>query len=309
MTTQLTLDLTRPEPNARIIDEVRKTTAASRRAGHVTKTLRRFGTLLRSHVVASFAALYVALVLISALLPQWFTRADPYATAPAQSMQAPSAAHWFGTDKLGRDVFTRVVYGGRTTISASLVALAIAVIAGLALGVIAGYAGGVLDALLMRFVDVWLAIPGLLLAITIVTAIGFGTLPVAIAIGVGICPTFARTTRSQVLRVKQEDYIEAARTSGSSDASIVVNHILPNAIGPVAVLALLDFGGIIMAVATLSFLGFGVKPPEAEWGSLINDGRDYLLTAPWLSILPGLVVVATVLAITVLGNAVKKELK
>lgn len=307
MTTQLTLDLTRPEPKAaRLLGE---SAVTRRRRGRIASALRKTATLARNHVAASIATLYVAFVLVSAFRPQWFAHTDPYATAPAQSMQAPSAAHWFGTDKLGRDVFSRVIYGGRTTITASLVALAIAVVAGLLLGVVAGYFGGFLDALLMRFVDVWLAIPGLLLAITIVTAIGFGTMPVAIAIGVGICPTFARTTRSQVLRVKQEDYIEAARTSGSSNLSIIVNHILPNSFGPVGVLALLDFGGIIMAVATLSFLGFGVKPPEAEWGSLINDGRDYLLTSPWLSVLPGLVVVATVLAITVLGNAVKKELK
>ncbi|MBW3080444.1 ABC transporter permease [Bifidobacterium saguinibicoloris] len=258
------------------------------------------------HPATFLAGVVAALVIVSALLPQLVTPVDPTRTVPADKLLAPGAAHWFGTDQLGRDMFARVVYGGRATISASLLSLAIAALGGLAIGIVAGYAGRAVDAAVMRLVDVLLAIPGLMLAITIVTAIGFGTIPVAIAIGIGMIPAFARTTRSQVLTVKERSYVDAARVCGCSPLRIVLTHILPNSLGPVVVLALLDFGRVIMAVATLSFLGFGAKPPAAEWGTLINDGKNYLLTSPWVPLIPGLVVVATVLSVTVLANAAKK---
>ena len=183
-----------------------------------------------------------------------------------------------------------MVYGSALTIKATLTAIAIALVAGLVLGIVSGFCGGWVDAVLMRVVDVSLAIPGLLLALAIVTALGFGTLPIAIAVGVGIIPGFARTTRAEVLRVKTLPYIDAARTGGASWGRVLLRHVLPNAWGPVAVLAVLDFGLAILSVAALSFLGFGAAPPEAEWGTLIANGRNYLVTAPWVSLLPGLFV-------------------
>ncbi len=173
------------------------------------------------------------------------------------------------------------------------------------LGVVSGFFGGVVDAVLMRFADVLLAVPGLLLALAIVTALGFGTVPVAIAVGVGIVPGFARTTRAEVLRVRTLPYVEAARTGGASWLRVLVRHVLPNSWGPVAVLAVLDAGVAIIAIASLSFLGFGAAPPIAEWGSLIAAGRNFLITAPWVSLLPGLFVAATVLAL----NHVSKTLQ
>ena len=271
--------------------------------------VKSVATWIVAHAALILASAYMLLVFTAALFPKALTRYDPYATAPADMLQAPSSAHLFGTDELGRDLFARVVFGARTTILASLLALSIAVVAGLIIGVIAGYYGGAIDAVAMRSVDVLLAIPGLLLAITIVTAIGFGTIPVSIAIGVGITPLFVRTTRAQVLRVSGRAFIQAARISGSSNLRIIVRHIVPNSLGPIAVLALLDFGGVIMAVATLSFLGFGAEPPAAEWGSLINDARSYLMTSPWLPLLPGFVVVGTVLSVMVIANAAKKRVK
>lgn len=278
----------------------------SRTAGVVRGLLRIRDWVVR-HVGATIASIFLLGVIIGVCRPSWFTSYGPSDTAPAERLQPPSAQHIFGTDRLGRDLFSRVLHGGGATIGASVLALSIAVIAGLLIGVVAGYSGGATDTVLMRFVDVWLAIPGLLLAITIVTAIGFGTTPVAIAIGIGITPAFVRTTRSQVLSIKASPYIEAATAGGSSFWRIILTHVLPNSLGPVSVMALLDFGGVIMGVATLSFLGFGAKPPAPEWGSLINDGRDYLMTAPWISLLPGLVVVLTVLSINILGRALKKE--
>ncbi|MCE0535590.1 ABC transporter permease [Kineosporia rhizophila] len=233
------------------------------------------------------ALVYVGFVLVSAVAPGWFTGHDPNATAGADKLLAPSAAHWFGTDELGRDLFSRVLHGSTLTIQATLGAIGIAVVAGLAIGVVSGFFGGWADSVLMRVIDVLLAIPRLLLALTIVTALGFGTLPIAVAVGVGIVPGFARITRARVLSIKALPYIEAARTGGASWTRVLVRHILPNSWGPVLVLAVLDFGVAILAISALSFLGFGAAPPSAEWGTLISQGRSYLITSPWLTLLPG----------------------
>ena len=262
---------------------------ASPRGQRLRALLRRPGFVL--------AAAFVVVVIVSALAPRLFTTYDPYATAPLARLTPPGAAHWFGTDELGRDLYTRVVFGSTLTIQAALSAIVIALVAGLTLGVLSGFFGGWLDAVLMRVVDVSLAIPGLLMALAVVTALGFGTLPVAIAVGVGIVPGFARTTRAEVLRVKTLPYIEAARAGGATRRRILLRHVLPNAWGPVAVLAVLDFGVAILSVAALSFLGFGAAPPAAEWGTLISHGRDYLVTAPWVSLLPGLFVGLVVLSL------------
>ncbi len=243
------------------------------------------------------AWLYVAFIVAVAFRPGLFTGQDPYATNPAASMRAPSAEHLFGTDVYGRDLWSRVLHGSPLTIKATLIALVIALVAGLGLGVVSGFFGGFTDSLLMRVIDVLLAIPGLLLALSIVTALGYGTIPVAVAVGVGIVPGFARTTRAEVLRVKTLPYVEAARAGGASWGRVLLRHILPNSWGPVAVLAVLDAGVAIIAIASLSFLGFGAAPPAAEWGTLIADGRNYLVTAWWLSLLPGLFVALLVLSL------------
>ncbi|KQQ60285.1 ABC transporter permease [Pseudomonas sp. Leaf127] len=255
----------------------------------------------------SAAVLIIAFALVAALVPAWLTGFDPYATSPVDKLTAPNLTHWFGTDELGRDLFTRVVYGARLSVQAALLAVGIALVGGLGLGVLSGFAGGRVDALIMRFVDVLLALPGLLLALAIVTAIGFGTVPVAIAVGVGIIPGFARTTRAEVLRVKTLPYVEAARLGGASWGRTLLRHILPNAWGPVAVLATLDFGAAILATAGLSFLGFGAAPPAAEWGTLIANGRHFLITAPWVSLLPGLFVVAVVFSLNHIARTLEEN--
>ncbi|GAA1972872.1 ABC transporter permease [Microbacterium pumilum] len=270
-----------------------------RRAGSpALALLRRPGVI--------FALAIVAFALLTAVAPQLFATYDPTSTAPVERLQPPTVSHWFGTDELGRDLYSRVVHGSTLTIAATVLAIGIALVCGLALGVLAGFIGGTVDAATMRVVDVFLAIPGLLLALAIVTALGFGTLPVAIAVGVGIIPGFARTTRAEVLRVKTLPYIEAARTGGASWGRILFTHILPNSWGPVAVLAVLDFGAAILAVAALSFLGFGAAPPAAEWGTLISNGRNYLITAPWVSLLPGLFVAAVVLSLNHLAKSLEE---
>lgn len=251
------------------------------------------------------AALFLVFVLLTAFAPQWFSGHDPYATAPVDRLLPPGPGHPFGTDDIGRDLWSRVLAGSALTIRATLVALTIAVVTGLAIGVVAGFFGGRTDAVLMRLADVLLAVPGLLMALAIVTALGFGTVPVAIAVGVGIVPGFARTTRAEVLRVRTLPYVEAARVGGASWSRVLLRHILPNSWGPVAVLAVLEAGVAIIAIASLSFLGFGAPPPAAEWGSLIATGRNFLITAPWVSLLPGLFVAAVVLSL----NHVAKTLQ
>jgi peptide/nickel transport system permease protein len=262
------------------------------------------GQLARKPVFL-LTVVYVLFVVVSAFWPKLFTSQGPYDTHTDSVVQAPSLHHLFGTDTYGRDLWTRVLYGSPLTIRATLIALGIALVAGLGLGILSGFLGGLVDGVLMRAVDVLLAIPGLLLALSIVTALGYGTIPVAVAVGVGIIPGFARTTRAEVLRVKTLPYIEAARAGGASWGRVLLRHILPNSWGPVAVLAVLDAGVAIIAIASLSFLGFGAAPPAAEWGTLIADGRNYLVTAWWLSLLPGLFVALLVLSL----NHISKTLQ
>jgi peptide/nickel transport system permease protein len=250
----------------------------------------------------------VALVLLAALAPRLLTTTDPNATAPSQLLAPPGPQHWFGTDQLGRDLFARVVHGSCLTIEAALLALVIAVTAGLVLGLVSGFFSGAIDTVIMRVVDVLLAIPSLLLALAIVTALGFGIVPVAVAVGIGIAPGFARTTRAEVLRVRSLPYIEAVTVGGASRWRIAVRHVLPNSWGPVATLAVLEFGAAVLHVASLSFLGFGVAPPAAEWGSLISTGRSFVMTAPWLSLIPGAVVVALVFSLNHLARSISDRL-
>jgi peptide/nickel transport system permease protein len=269
--------------------------ATSGRAGQTLRLLlRRPGFIL--------AVVYVVLVVLSAVVPGLFASGDPTQTVPKDKFLSPSLDHLFGTDELGRDLFTRMVHGSALSIEATVISVGVAVVVGLTIGVVSGYAGGWADSLLMRFVDVLLAIPSLLLALAIVTALGFGTINVAIAVGVGLTPGFARITRAEVLRVKTLPYVEAARSGGAGRIRILVRHVLPNSWGPVVVLAVLDFGTAILAVSSLSFLGFGAPPPQSEWGSLISAGRTFLVTSPWLTLLPGLAVGAVVYALNHIGK-------
>ncbi|EIK93454.1 nickel ABC transporter permease [Pseudomonas sp. M47T1] len=279
--------------------------AAWQPRGRLQRLLETMGPLLRRPGFM-LAAAVVLFALLAALSPGLFSSIDPYATVPAAKLLAPGVGHWFGTDELGRDLYTRILYGARLSILAALLAVGLALVSGLGLGIVSGFIGGRIDAGIMRLVDVLLALPGLLLALAIVTAIGFGTVPVAVAVGVGIIPGFARTTRAEVLRVKTLPYVEAARLGGASWTRTLLRHVLPNAWGPVAVLATLDFGAAILATAGLSFLGFGAQPPLAEWGTLIANGRQFLITAPWVSLLPGLVVVLVVFSLNHIARTLEE---
>lgn len=252
--------------------------------------------------------LFLVVVVFGAVFPAVLTGGrNPLAVDPLHALQAPSWAHPFGTDEYGRDLYTRMVFGSALSLEGSAVAVLIGLAAGSLIGLVSGFVGGVVDTVAMRIVDVFLAIPALLLSMTVVTALGFGTINVAIAIGVASVAVFARLMRSEVYRVRGLRYIEASRLVGSSWPRILFRHILPNTVGTALTLAALEFGGAILAFSSLSFLGYGVQPPHPEWGALVSDGREYMQTAWWLTTLPGIVIVLTVLAANRVSRALDPD--
>ncbi|RMI44595.1 ABC transporter permease [Streptomyces triticirhizae] len=248
----------------------------------------------------------LVLVGLAALAPGLLTGQDPLTGVPADKLLPPSLEHPFGTDQLGRDLLSRTVHGTAPTLRAALLAIAIGLVPGSLLGLLAGAAGGVVDDVLMRVADVLLAIPGLLLSLALITALGFGTTRVAVAVGAVSIAGFARVMRAQVLRVRESDYVEAAHASGTRWPGVLLRHVLPGAWGPVVVFAAVEFGTVVLAISSLSFLGYGAVPPEPEWGSLVAGGRDYLATSWWLTTLPGLTIALTVLAANRIARALDR---
>ena len=266
---------------------------------------RKVRAVLRRRPLLPLGVLVLLTVLAWALVPGAFSHYDPLLGVPSQALQSPSAEHWFGTDQLGRDLYSRAVHGSAISLQATALAVAIALLVGILLGVIAGYFGGLVDALLMRVVEVLMAIPSLLLAMAIITVLGFGTLNIALAVGLSSVATFARLVRGEVLRWRTSVFVEAAVSCGVGPWTIIRRHILAHAAGPVLALAALEFGSAVLAVSALSFLGYGAPPPQPEWGLLISEGRNYMVAAWWYTTLPGLVVAAVVLAANQLARAVQ----
>ncbi|MBN9797898.1 ABC transporter permease [Pseudonocardia alni] len=267
----------------------------------------RLGRFLRSRPGLVLAGAVVLLVLTAAFVPSLLAPGDPAVGDTARRLAPPGPGHWFGTDHLGRDVWTRVVHGASLSLQATVIAVAVALVAGGLIGLLAGFAGGWVDEVLMRGVDVLLAIPAILLSLALITALGFGTVKVAIAVGVASVASFARVMRAETLRVRRALYVEAARAVGTRWYVSLWRHVLPNAAGPVVVLAVLEFGLAILAVSALSFLGYGAPPPASEWGSLVADGRNYLAVAWWVCAMPGLVIAATVLSVNRISRALDGE--
>jgi peptide/nickel transport system permease protein len=249
------------------------------------------------------AWLVLAVVAVAAFVPGLLTDQSPIEGEVLNKLQPPSGAHWFGTDYLGRDVYTRVVHGTSVSLRATVLAVGIAFGVGSLMGLVAGYVGGWVDSTIMRVVDVLLAIPTLLLSLAIVAALGFGATNVAIAVGVASVASFARLTRSEVLRIRTTAYVEAASALGVGRTQVLTRHVLPNAIGPALVLSALEFGSAILAVSALSFLGYGEPPPAPEWGKVVAEGRDYLATAWWTVLLPSLIISAVALSANRLSRA------
>jgi len=259
------------------------------------RSRRLFAATRRPGVV--LATVWLLLIAVAAFVPRLLTSVDPLATNPRSKLQSPSWSHLFGTDQLGRDLFSRTVHGTGLTLRTALLAVVIGLVVGTLIGLVAGFVGGWLDDLLMRLVDVLLAIPALLLSLALITALGFGAFNVGLAVGLVNIAGCARIMRAEVLRVRESVYVEAAHTGGSSWLRVLYRHVLPNSPGPVLVLATLQFGVAILTVSALSFLGYGTQPPTPEWGSLVASGRDFLRTAWWLTTMPGITVAVTVLAV------------
>jgi peptide/nickel transport system permease protein len=263
--------------------------------------------LRRSRGVIVGASILLIIVILATLAPI-LTPYDPEKIDPITGLRAPDAEHIFGTDNFGRDVFTRVLYGGRLSVQVGLISILIASTIGTTLGILSGYSGGWVDTIIMRLMDVLLAFPGILLALAIVAILGKSLPNVMIAVGISTIPTFTRIVRGSALSIKQMDYVEAARALGCSHIRIMTRHILPNVITPIIVVATNGIAGAIIAGSALSFLGLGAQAPTPEWGIMLSEGRVYLRSAQWVTTFPGLAIMITVLAINLLGDGLRDVL-
>jgi len=257
---------------------------------------------------AVFGAVVLALVALLAVLAPWVAPYDPLATSWAAVRKAPSAAHWFGTDEVGRDLLSRTIWGARASLSAGVIAVSIAVGLGVPIGMLAGYVGGWVDAVIGRLVDAMLAVPFLILAIALAAFLGPSLGNAMIAIGITATPIFVRLARGQVLAARAEDWVEAARAVGNPPVRILLRHILPNILPPIMVQATLAIAAAIIAEASLSFLGLGQQPPAPSWGSMLNTAQRFLTQAPWMAIFPGLAIFLTVLAFNLFGDGLRDAL-
>ncbi|MFT4041767.1 MAG: ABC transporter permease [Gordonia sp. (in: high G+C Gram-positive bacteria)] len=251
-------------------------------------------------------AWFVVLVAVAAAIaPHVFTSSDPLGSNPGDAFLPPSWTHLFGTDQLGRDMFARIVYGARNTLQATVYAVLIAFVGGGVIGLVSGYIGRGVDAVVMRVIDVLLSVPSLLLCMTIVVALGYGTMNVALAVGIAAIASFARVMRAEVIRVVGSQYTEATRGLGARWPRILFLHVLPNSISSLASLAALEFGTAVLAIAGLGFLGYGAPPPTPEWGLEVSEGRNFLATYPWLAIIPGAVIAVVVIATNRISTSLK----
>ncbi len=255
-----------------------------------------------------FGFVVVLLFVALAVFAPWIAPYDPIATSWSAIRQGPSAAHWFGTDEIGRDVLSRVVWGTRASLLAGVVSVSISLALGVPIGLAAGFVGGFVDALISRITDAFLACPFLILAIALAAFLGPNLTNAMIAIGVSATPIFVRLTRALVINVKVEDFIEAARALGNSPVRIAVRHVLPNILAPVIVQATLAIAAAIIAEASLSFLGLGQQPPAPSWGSMLNTAKNYVDNAPWMAIWPGLAIFLLVLSFNLFGDGLRDVL-
>jgi peptide/nickel transport system permease protein/oligopeptide transport system permease protein len=270
---------------------------------------------LKRNKLAVIAIVWISVIVVIAVtadlwVPQWLGSPTDTDTTVSATMSRlpPSAEHPFGTDALGRDVLCRVIYGSRISLAVGVLATAISTVLGLIMGALAAYYGGIWDTIIMRLADIFLAFPYTLFVIVLLAVIGQGIQNVFVAIGILGWPSIARVFRSAILSVKENDYVDAARAMGASDTRIIARHIFPNSVASIVVYATMNIGGAILTEAALSYLGMGVTPPNPSWGIMIQDGQQYLATQPWLMLMPGLAILTTVLAFTLLGDGLRDAL-
>lgn len=269
---------------------------------------RRAGRKLARNRKGMFGLYVVILFVLTALFASYISPYDPIEASWSAIRKAPTESHWFGTDELGRDVMARVIWGARASLLAGVVSVAISLVLGVTIGMIAGFCGGLTDGLISRATDAFLACPFLILAIALAAFLGPSLTNAMIAIGVSASPIFVRLTRAQVLQIKVEDYVEAARAVGCHPVRIALSHILPNVTAPLIVQASLAIASAVIAEASLSFLGLGQQPPDPSWGSMLNTAKNFMDTAPWMAVWPGLAIFMLVLAFNLLGDGLRDAL-
>lgn len=262
------------------------------------------GRVLRNRT--SLVSLLILLtVILLAILAPVIAPYDPLDINTRNTLAPPSRAHWFGTDDLGRDVLSRVLWGGRISLRIGLISSSIALCGGLVLGLASGYFGGAISFMILRAIDLLLAFPGLLLALVIVGTLGAGLDNIMIAVGIGSIPVFTRVIHGAVLSVKSNDYIDAARSLGSPDFRIIIFHVIPNVLAPIIVLFTLQTGAAIFSASSLSFIGLGAQPPSPEWGAMVSRGRHVLREAMWMTAFPGTAIAIVILSINILGDTLR----
>ena len=266
--------------------------------------LRRFSR----NRLAVVGAVILLLIILAAVFAD---KLAPYGydeQALLDARQKPSAAHWFGTDNLGRDIFSRVLYGARTSLVVGLISVGVGLLTGGILGTLAAYFGGIVDNVIMRLIDILMSVPSVILSIAICAALGQGMVNTMIAVGIGTVPTYARVMRAAVLQVKQTEYIEAARSLGMKDLRIIRSHVIVNAMSPMIVQASVGIASAITTAASLSFIGLGIQPPTPEWGAMISTGRSFFRDYPHMVVFPGLAIMLTVLSLNLIGDGLRDAL-
>lgn len=283
----------------------KKKTITQVEPGQWSEVWRRF----RKNKVAVVALVFLILIILLALFADVIVDYQTVITTnPLERLQGPSAQHWFGTDHMGRDLFGRVIHGARYSLMFGVVCTALSLFGGCVLGATAAYFGGRVDKWIMRIIDALMCIPYMLLALSLVAAMGSGLESMTIAIVVASVPSFTRMIRAVVLTVVQQDYIEAARSCGATDFEIIFHHVLPNAIGPIVVNAMMNVAGLIMSAAGLSFIGMGIQPPTPEWGNMLSEATSWMRQCPHMIIFPGLAIVLTALCFNLLGDGLTEAL-
>jgi peptide/nickel transport system permease protein len=300
-----------------VIDHVNDTRPQAKVASAITSRIQRWQsasvvTDVLARILRSPGGLIgvsvLVLLLLAAMFAPYLTPYDPLALTPTSAMQPPSWQHPAGTDRFGRDILTRIIYGTRISLQVGLISVGIAALFGGMLGLLAGYFGGWVDTVIVFLINILLALPGILLALVIVAALGSGLHNVMIAVGISTIPSYARVVRGSTLSIRYRVYVDAAKAIGCSHRRILVRHILPNIVAPVIVLSTLGVATAVLIGASVSFLGLGAKPPTPEWGVMVNDGRSFLRQAWWLSTMPGLAIMITVIALNLLGDALRDAL-
>ena len=267
--------------------------------------MSKLSDLIRTHRLFSVFAFLAFLVIIIAIISPLIVPYDPYDAVTREALQPPSADHWFGTDKLGRDLFSRVVCASRTSLFSAFILVSCVTVIGSVLGIIAGYFGGAVDNVIMRFSDMMISFPGLVLAIAIAGILGPSLLNAIIAITAVSWTKYARLARSLVLKIKSKDYVAAGKLTGSKTKRMLFRYMLPTSLPTLLITATMDIGKMMLELAALCFLGFGAQPPTPEWGLMMNEGRLYLQTAPWLLIFPGLAMFIVVVIFNMLGDSLR----